>query len=517
MEAVQINKIKQNPLKIFVLGILKVFYWVLLIPFFPFYLILTTPKPSKWLRNNQKFYVKLSTKLLALFVLLPLWILFYYRIYWFVDNFAINRKGIIQVSGTGSMYPTFPKGVGTTPEEKANEVTAEPIMLAYPSGFSVAGKTYFKHELQRGDIVSFSNEKTVDIADSEYGIDSFVKRIIGLPGDIVELRDGIVYINSLPLVEPYTSLPHSTFGGEFIPECTQKTIPVGKYFVLGDNRKESNDSRQNLGFISDSDIDYVLTIEMQKGVWDKNYRNTTQDLSPSSKITLDINKFIEILNAQREKNGVSVFSVNEKLNYSALLRAKNIIESSDFSFEGEISGYSMQDALNEAGYFNRTWGEIPIQGYYTEEELINNIFHFDDSTQFVLEEDFQDIGVAVYQGLLNECPTQVIVLHFGGYIPAEYSQDVIKSWKDLLNNLEDIEKSWEELFEYESFYKQNKKDVDRINEIIDIRIEKIKKITTKMENREWLSDDENEYLKQDEVLGAEQTGLAEKINKKVNQ
>jgi signal peptidase I len=65
----------------------------------------------------------------------------------------------------------------------------------------------------------------------------FIKRIIALPGEIVEIRGGRVYVNGRMLDEdPYVkNLPH----GDFPPQ----KVPSGNVFVLGDNRDESNDSR----------------------------------------------------------------------------------------------------------------------------------------------------------------------------------------------------------------------------------------------------------------------------------
>lgn len=72
---------------------------------------------------------------------------------------------------------------------------------------------------------------------------SFIKRIIGVPGDRIEIRRGLVYLNGALLDEPYLKSEFRDFRsfGEVI-------VPEGKYYVLGDHRNSSNDSR-NWGFV----------------------------------------------------------------------------------------------------------------------------------------------------------------------------------------------------------------------------------------------------------------------------
>ncbi len=79
---------------------------------------------------------------------------------------------------------------------------------------------------QRGDIVFFRTPE---------GNPFQLKRVIGLPGDMVEVRANSVYINNIRLSEPYLSEP---------PEYTLKpfSVPPDNYFILGDNRNNSSDS-----------------------------------------------------------------------------------------------------------------------------------------------------------------------------------------------------------------------------------------------------------------------------------
>jgi signal peptidase I len=83
-----------------------------------------------------------------------------------------------------------------------------------------------------GEIIVF---KAPRWADSE-GRD-FIKRCMGAPGDTVEVRGGVVYLNGKPLQEPYKLEPSYTDWGPRI-------VPPGHYLVFGDNRNNSNDSRK---------------------------------------------------------------------------------------------------------------------------------------------------------------------------------------------------------------------------------------------------------------------------------
>jgi signal peptidase I len=94
--------------------------------------------------------------------------------------------------------------------------------------------SYDLHPIHRGDIVVFRRPPS-EAGDTT--IRDLIKRVIGLPGDRIEARDGIVYINGQPLKEPY--LP----AGTVTTTLPLTTVPSGQYFVLGDNRGNSKDSR----------------------------------------------------------------------------------------------------------------------------------------------------------------------------------------------------------------------------------------------------------------------------------
>ena len=90
---------------------------------------------------------------------------------------------------------------------------------------------------QRGDVVILKFPYNTDV--------DYIKRIIGLPGDTVSIVEGKVYINFKSVNEPYldspTTLDRNT--GNFMSEGKDITVPEGKYFIMGDNRPHSSDSR----------------------------------------------------------------------------------------------------------------------------------------------------------------------------------------------------------------------------------------------------------------------------------
>ena len=67
---------------------------------------------------------------------------------------------------------------------------------------------------------------------------SFIKRVVGLPGDLVEIRSGRLFVNGMPAHEDY--LPESFRDNDNLPPTE---VRKGYYFVLGDHRRSSNDSR----------------------------------------------------------------------------------------------------------------------------------------------------------------------------------------------------------------------------------------------------------------------------------
>ena len=88
--------------------------------------------------------------------------------------------------------------------------------------------TYRFRPPQRGQMV---------VVEVERGGTNLIKRVVGEPGETVEVEDGTVLVNGEPLTEPYVTLPSRDNASPF-------TLGPTEYFVLGDNRPNSRDSRQ---------------------------------------------------------------------------------------------------------------------------------------------------------------------------------------------------------------------------------------------------------------------------------
>ncbi|MFM7603407.1 MAG: signal peptidase I [Pseudanabaena sp.] len=119
---------------------------------------------------------------------------------------------------------------------------------------------------ERGEIIVFNPPINPEVPDASK---VYIKRVIGLPGDRISIRDGKVFINDVPLNEPYIATPPNytlpTQDDALCPRCFRPdnvqsgkdhpffTVPNGNYWVMGDNRNNSLDSH-SWGFMPEENL-----------------------------------------------------------------------------------------------------------------------------------------------------------------------------------------------------------------------------------------------------------------------
>jgi signal peptidase I len=175
------------------------------------YEVPTTPQREPFWRRLLRFALTLAICFLLVYVL---------------TQFVLQRNTVIG----SSMSPTL---------EDRDEVFVEKITRLFPSG------------LRRGDIVTADSFR--DLTNNHEIM--IIKRIIGLPGERITIRGGFVYIDGQQLDEPY--LEEGMMTSEHSGEYADILLGDNEYYLLGDNRMNSRDSR-DVGPVSRGEIEGKL-------------------------------------------------------------------------------------------------------------------------------------------------------------------------------------------------------------------------------------------------------------------
>ena len=109
------------------------------------------------------------------------------------------------------------------------EIDAKHAARYLPTVGAEVGQTWHPFgEVSSGDVIVFKWPRDPR--------QNFVKRVIGLPGDLIRIEEGVVFVNDKPLDEPYVEF-------ELEQTFSERLVEPGKYYVMGDNRSKSDDSR----------------------------------------------------------------------------------------------------------------------------------------------------------------------------------------------------------------------------------------------------------------------------------
>ena len=451
--------------------------------------------PLHVLRGSGSIFTKVLAVLFSAVILLPVWVGSIILTY-FASIVILQAVGVLKVSvpvSGPSMLPTLPS-------------------KGFVQFHRYVNVDYLRPTIQKHDIIVFANDKTkAELEKEKKTATGLVKRVIATAGDKVLIKDGFVYVNDEFQREPFILKPRSTFGSIEIQDCKEVIVPENKVIVFGDNRKISLDSRF-LGEVTLDDIEFYLPYAEQVEEYGKNWRDTSKDHETAHESLFDVDQYVSLFNTQRLKSGVKPLQYQPKLTASAYKRAAIMLKYDDISFEATKSGYTMQKAFQDVGYSNITYGEFPIIGYYDAQELVDAFFERESSKNFLLGNDYQEIGVTTFVGEMHGCPVQIVVQHLAGYVPPNYSQATVNSWVELLNRLRSVQAGWSELKKNQDFYHNHRADVDRINEVIALRISRVQTVVNRMQSRQWLSEEEKTYLEKDVVLRNEQDGIAQRLN-----
>jgi len=189
-----------------------------------------------------------------------------------------------------SMFPTLEDGQFLIVNKLVYaEVDVEKLSTFVP--FVDPGDTpqrYVFHGPERGDIVV--------LKDPRVPAQDLIKRVVGLPGETIEIKDGRVYINDFRLEEPYIKSEWHDNKGKVL-------IPAGEYFVMGDNRDNSKDSRSSqVGFVPKDLIIGKATLSY----WPKNkFGLAPNEPGSSDKPTLSSVRITEVIRAQDQSDAAA--------------------------------------------------------------------------------------------------------------------------------------------------------------------------------------------------------------------
>jgi signal peptidase I len=400
-----------------------------------------------------KDLVKSQRSIIKKVVLSPA-ILIFFGIIWFMNfsslykytNLTLYTAGVtdklvkVQISGT-SMLPNL------------------------KDGSTVSLNSPVKYGISRGDIVTFKNLET--------GSSSFIKRVVGMPGETISLRNGYVLINGKILEENYTLNHLPTFGSTYLVECEYYSIPSSSYAVLGDNRTVSEDSRI-LGFVRKDQIDGVIKTHLTSKFVDSSnqMKLLKKEISPV--------KFLEELNKIRKDNKVSLLVTHQELNDLAEERAKQIRD----NFDDWKKQTSAEKLLEEKSYKFNAIHEFVTYGYLDEKQIAEQILNSESEKDQFTADNYTEVGIGIVEKTYKGCSFPIISVIISWPVTPTYDQAVVDSWK------KEMEIDNANLFNLQTWVGNPAIDQTKLRRAITLvaqQSEIATRIHKKMVAREWLT------------------------------
>ncbi len=390
-------------------------------------------------------------------------------------------KGVAFASGIWKNYFDVPvKGTSMLPTIK--------------DGSSIKLTSSGGHKFERGDIVSFTNDQTNGL--------HFLKRIIGLPGESLTVKNGSVFIADKPLQESYIYQNANTFGNTYILDCEPAKIPSDAYVVMGDNRTVSWDSRA-IGFVKATDIEGYVVPQ------DRPVISQTASPKTAAGSKLDAAKLINLINEKRKAEKVGELLPSSALTTLANERAQAVATNLD---SWKSSQLPIEKTLDSKGYKYNLAYEFVTFGNLNEQGVVDQIWENPKAKDFVLSGRFWEGGLGIAEATRGDCTYPVISLVLTWPVVPSYSQDTINWWQNEANVTAKI------LGDLQSWKGIGQKDQTKLGEAISATAqmnEIANRVVKKMIAKEWLANKDYDDIKLYNNLVAKNNALLDELFPKV--
>jgi signal peptidase I len=251
---------------------------------------------------------------------------------------------------------------------------------------------------KRGDIISYSIKSKPN--------KSIYARVIGVPNDIIELKNGFVYLNNKLLQEAYTLKPRSTWVYESSvlgKNCQKITIPKDKFFVLTDVREGGITGSMWNGLVDLKDIRGIR-------IFSSNYsRDTSDDKDLIDKSNLDIKDYIKVINEKRNENNLTELVSDTDSNKVANYLLEDMIERKYYSYQEDKTNKALDSAFTQFNIKSSSVITFADRGFYDPQGLLDLYLNEPAHKESLLDNKYFSVGLASKVININNCPDQVNV------------------------------------------------------------------------------------------------------------